>query len=81
MPPSKAELAALVSYTSAHKAAKTNVTPDCTHHSRTMPRLLSCLFTYSPKFHRANYKVTGINNQCHFLYMRDYLLPMTYIRR
>ncbi|KTD11844.1 hypothetical protein Lgra_1302 [Legionella gratiana] len=63
MPPSNAEIAALTPYANAQKAARTNVALICTSQSRTMPRLLSCLFTYSPKFHRANYNATRMNNQ------------------
>lgn len=68
IPPSNAEIPALALYASMQKAAKTNVTLICTSQSRTMPRLLSCLFTYSPKFHRANYNATRMNNQCSILF-------------
>ncbi|CAM3410108.1 hypothetical protein [Legionella longbeachae] len=68
IPPSNAEIPALALYASTQKTAKINVTLICTSQSRTMPRLLSCLFTYSPKFHRANYNATRINNQCPILF-------------
>lgn len=64
-PPNKAEYAELMLNFTAQKADSSKTKLNWTSQKRIIPCLFSRLFTYSPKFHRAQYKTNKFNNQRH----------------